>query len=90
MKTREQNKVIYLCVMDLQKAFDRVPRIKMWQVLEKKMVEEKLINAIRNMYEKTFNYVITGNAISSIFKTKQGLRQGANLSSGSRRPLSNI
>src|SRR5437870_13706674 len=40
-----------MAFIDLEKAFDRVPREVVWWALRKRGVDEWLINVIRSMYE---------------------------------------
>lgn len=46
-----QNKELYVTSVDLEKAFDRVPRGVIWCVMHRIGVEEWLISLVRSMYE---------------------------------------
>jgi len=40
----------YMCFVDLEKAFDRVPRVLLWVVLREYGVPDLLLWAIRSLY----------------------------------------
>ena len=42
-----------MCFMDLEKAYDRVDRSKLWQVLWEYEIEEKAIGSIRSLYRNS-------------------------------------
>ena len=42
---------LWMAFIDLEKAFDRVPREAVWWALRKRGVDEWLINVIKSMYE---------------------------------------
>ena len=46
-----RKKCLYFCFVDLEKAFDRVPRRVIEFALRKKGVEEKLVQAVMRLYE---------------------------------------
>jgi hypothetical protein len=70
----------YFAFIDLEKAFDRVRRGKIWESLTKRGVNTKFIKAINSIYKVNTNYVISKNRTSDKFETKEGLRQGGVLS----------
>lgn len=73
-------KEVYVAFMDMEKAFDRVPRKKIWEVLEERNVNSKLIKIVKCMYKETRNKIISKNSMSREFNTKEGVRQGGSLS----------
>ena len=79
-RKRQQGEDVYMAFIDLEKAFDSVPRLKFWTSLQKLGVNNKLIRAIKSLYKNTTNYVIRKNRKSETFTTKDGLRQGGGLS----------
>ena len=54
-KSWEWNKEKYVAFIDLDKAFDRIPRQKLWTALEDEHygIPPKLRRAIRNTYQNT-------------------------------------
>lgn len=77
LKTSSQ---IHICFIDLIKAFDRVKREDIWNILKKRNIKESLIKNIKSLYANPLNYVRTKNEKSDMFRTKDGLRQGCVLS----------
>lgn len=79
-RTLSRAKTVYLAFMDMEKAFDRVPRTKIWECLNKKGVGKKLVRVIKCLYKETRNSVISKNSNSEVFTSKEGVRQGGSLS----------
>ena len=50
-KAKERGPKVYMGFMDLEKAYDRVDRSVLWQVLIMYGIGGKLLNGIRSMYE---------------------------------------
>ena len=48
---REQKNDLHMVFIDLEKAYDKVPRNIMWWVLEKHKVPTKYITLIKDMYK---------------------------------------
>ena len=48
---REREKKLYMCFVDLEKAFDRVPRKVMEWALRKKSLSEVLVKTVMSLYE---------------------------------------
>ncbi|KAK0152855.1 LINE-1 reverse transcriptase [Merluccius polli] len=71
---------VHMCFVDLEKAFDHVPRGVLWGVLREYGVSDPLIRAVRSLYDRCQNLVhIAGNK-SDLFPVRVGLRQGCPLS----------
>jgi hypothetical protein len=49
-RCREQKKDMHMGFIDLEKAYDKVPRNVMWWVLQKHKVSSKYITLIKDMY----------------------------------------
>jgi hypothetical protein len=79
-KAIEKSRTIYIAFLDMEKAFDRVPRDKLWEGLQVRNVDVKLVNVIKCMYRVTRNCVISNNLRSDEFQTRKGIRQGGSLS----------
>ena len=82
MQERHQRKgkKLYYAFIDLEKAFDRVPREVTRWALRKSGVDEWLVNAVMAMYDEARTSVRTGSGNSESFWVKVGLHQGSVLS----------
>ena len=56
---REQKKDLHMVFIDLEKAYDKVPRNVMWWALEKHKVPTKYITLIKDMYKNAMTFVRT-------------------------------
>ena len=72
--------IIYKHFIDLEKAFDRVPREVVWWALRKRGVDKWLINVIKSMYEGATTAVKFKEGERVEFKVKVGVHQGSLLS----------
>ena len=73
-------KEVYMAFMDLEKAYDRVDRRALWQVVSLYGVGGKLLRAMKSMYDDNRMCVRVGGEESEWFETKVGLRQGCIMS----------
>ena len=48
----EKNRKLFISFVDLEKAFDRVPRKVIEWALRKKLVTKRLVQAVMSMYKK--------------------------------------
>ena len=71
---------LYMCFVDLEKAFDRVPRKVIEWALRKKGVTERLVRAVMQLYEGANTKVKVGKGMSDAFNVKVGVHQGSVLS----------
>lgn len=69
-------KYIFMAFVDLEKAFDRVPRKHVWAALRRFNVPEKLITMYQTMYENTQAQVRQEGELSETAQTNNGVRQG--------------
>lgn len=81
-KTWEFNSDTYVTFLDLQKAFDRVPRNKLWSIMSKTEygIPFKLRQAVKGMYKYCVSAVRPNTKESIWFEVKTGVRQGSVLS----------
>ena len=78
---------LYMCFVDLQKAYDSVDRELLWKVLARAGVPEEMIAVIRQFHNGMQAQVrMDDGELSDWFKVTQGVRQGCVLSP----PLLNI
>ena len=71
---------VHMCFVDLEKAFDRVPRGALWGVLREYGVTAPLIRAVRSLYDRCQSLVRIASSKSDSFPVRVGLRQGCPLS----------
>ena len=48
----DKNRKLFICFVDLEKAFDRVPRKVIEWALTKKLLPEMLVQAVMSMYKE--------------------------------------
>ena len=75
-----KGKNLYFAFVDLEKAFNRVPREVTRWALRKTGVDEWLVKAVMAMYECAQTVVRTTEGDSKAFNVKVGLHQGSVLS----------
>ena len=75
-----KGKKLYFGFVDLEKAFDRVPREVISWAMRKLGIEEWLVSGVMSMYigAKTVVRTVYGN--SKVFEVKVGMHQGSGLS----------
>uniref|UniRef100_A0AAY5KH73 Reverse transcriptase domain-containing protein n=1 Tax=Esox lucius TaxID=8010 RepID=A0AAY5KH73_ESOLU len=71
---------IHMCFVDLEKAFDCVPRGIMWRVHWEYGVLGPLLRAVRSLYNRSRSLVRIAGSKSDLFPVHVGLRQGCPLS----------
>ena len=78
-KTIEHDDSLFVLLVDLQKAYDSIPRCSLWHVLEKIGVPPKMLNIIRSFHEGTLVEVRVRTSITPSIEVRNGLRQGCTL-----------
>ncbi|KAK3526805.1 hypothetical protein QTP70_033550 [Hemibagrus guttatus] len=71
---------VHMCFVDLEKAFDHVPRGILWEVLWEYGVRGPLLRAVRSLYNRSRSLVRIASCKSDLFPVHVGLRQGCPLS----------
>ena len=74
------SKRLYMAFVDLEKAFDRVPRKVIWWALRNLGVEEWIVQLVWGMYANARSRVRVGEGYSEEFEVKVGVHQGSVLS----------
>ena len=77
---REGQKNICVTFIDLEKAYDRVPREEIWRTTRERLVPEKYVKLVQDMYTGCRTMVRTVAGESSKFNVEVGLHQGSALS----------
>ncbi|KAK3558175.1 hypothetical protein QTP86_011873 [Hemibagrus guttatus] len=80
-KYRDGQREFEHCVfVDLEKAYDRVPREELWYCMRKSGVAEKYVRVVQDMYERSRTVVRCAVDQTEEFKVEVGLHQGSALS----------
>ncbi|EYC46334.1 hypothetical protein Y032_0401g787 [Ancylostoma ceylanicum] len=79
-KYREKNKPCHIAFLDLEKAYDRLPRAVIWDVMRKRGIPEYMVKTVQVMYEGTTARVRTSLGTTSKFDITVGVHQGSALS----------
>ena len=74
------NKPLYMALVDLKKAFDRVPRDVIWWAIRKLGIDKWLVRLVQSMYTDVRSRVRVGNGYSEEFGVAVGVHQGSVLS----------
>ena len=77
---REQKKDLHMVFIDLEKAYDKIPRNVMWWALDRHKVPTKYVALIKDMYDNVMTSVRTSDGDTDDFPIKIGLHQGSALS----------
>ena len=75
-----KEKKLYMCFVDLEKAFDRVPRKVLEWAMRKKGIPEVLDRTVMNLHEGANTRVREDSELSEGFEVKVGMHQGSVLS----------
>ncbi|KAK3557303.1 hypothetical protein QTP70_026619 [Hemibagrus guttatus] len=70
----------FIGFVDLEKAYDRVPREELWYCMRKSGVAEKYVRVVQDMYERSRTVVRCAVGQAEEFKVEVGLHQGSALS----------
>ena len=75
-KRVEFNLETHFCFIDFEKAYDRVEREKLFEILRERKIPSSIIQIIKTMYDGTIIRVRLENEMSEYAEINQGLRQG--------------
>ena len=79
-KWREGQKELHCVFIDLEKAYDRVPREELWECMRQAGAPECYVEAIQDMYEGARTSVRSAAGLTEDFEVRVGLHQGSALS----------
>ena len=80
MEQFREQKDLHLDFIDLEKAYDKIPRNIMWWALDKNKVSSKYVILIKDMYNNVVTSIRTNDGNTDYFPIKIGLYQGPALS----------
>lgn len=79
-KSRDNKQDLHIAFIDLEKAFDRVPRDLVWEALRWHAVPEQIVLVIQGMYSNLRTRVKCTVGLTDYFFIKMGVSQGSALS----------
>ena len=79
-KYREGQKELHCVFVDLEKAYDKVPREEVWYCMRKSGLAEKYVRIVQYMYDGSTTAVRCAVGVTEGFDVKVGLHQGSALS----------
>ena len=79
-KYREGQKELHCVFVDLEKAYDKVPREEVWYCMRKFGLAEKYVRIVQDMYDGSTTAVRYAVGVTEGFEVKVGLHQGSALS----------
>jgi hypothetical protein len=79
-KMREHQRDMHMVFVDLEKAYDTVPRELIWYCLRQRRVPEEYVKIIEDMYKNCKTTVVTSAGETEEIEIKVGLHQGSALS----------
>ncbi|XP_059064423.1 uncharacterized protein LOC131856598 [Cryptomeria japonica] len=79
-KIWEEKEEIFYCFVDFKKAFDTVPRVKLWKRMEDLGIPIHLRVVVHGLYEEVKVKIRTFDGLSESFRSDIGVKQGCMLS----------
>ena len=79
-RARAQGVKLYICAVDLEKAFDSVDRQLLWAALQRAGIEGRMLATLQALYADVPVCVKTAEGLSSTFQSIIGVKQGCPLS----------
>ena len=79
-KYREGQKELHCVFVDLEKAYNKVPREEVWYCMRKSGLAEKYVRIVQDMYDGSTTAVRCAVGVTEGFDVKVGLHQGSALS----------
>ena len=73
-------KELHCVFVDLEKAYDKVPREEVWSCMRKSGLAEKYVRIVQDMYDDSTTAVRCAVGVTEGFEVKMGLHQGSALS----------
>ena len=80
VKNRDTKKKLYMCFVDIEKAFDRISRKVMKWAMRKKGLPEVIVRAVMSLYHGAKTKVRVGSELSQEFLVQADVHQASVLS----------
>ena len=74
-KYQKKDKKLYVCFVEMEKAFDKVPRKVMEWAMRKMGQSEVIVRAVMSLYDGAKTRVRVGSACSEEFEVKVGVHE---------------
>jgi len=71
---------VYMCIVDIRKAFDSISHDKLWVTMMDMGYSQHLIDLLAKLYRKQLAKVKVAGTLSEWFRVKKRVRQGCVLS----------
>ena len=78
--SRQKEKPLYMCFIDLRKAYDSVNRELLWKAMREYGISGKIVRIMNSLYENTRAQVRVNGVLSEHLSLKTGVKQGCVLS----------
>ena len=75
-KRRAFNKPLFMCFIDITKAYDSVNRELLWKICRSYGISDKLVNLLKMLYKHSIAKVKINGELSDSFETNTGVMQG--------------
>ena len=79
-RAKQEDKKLFMIFLDLEKAFDRVIRKKLWNIIKKILKNKKLVRVMQALYKENTMVFNLGEFVTEEVELNNGLRQGCQLS----------
>ncbi len=73
---KKSKKKLYCCFVDFKKAFDSVPRQRLWEILSSIGVQGDILACLRSIYAQDEACVLTQAGLTDTFRCTAGVKQG--------------
>lgn len=78
--SKQHKNCLYVCKIDVSKAFDKVNRTNLCAKMISKGIDPSIILTTIYYYDQSLMLIKNGNEFSNLFKTTLGIRQGREMS----------
>ncbi|CAF3297940.1 unnamed protein product, partial [Rotaria sp. Silwood2] len=75
-KSRNNNKPLHMCFIDIMKAYDSIDRALLWQICRHYGLSEKIVRMLQLLYKDTKAQVRINGELSDPFDINSGVQQG--------------